>query len=82
MQGTQRVYATCTVAGAIVAFLVWFAWNLPWQGLAIGIFVGLVLYERMTWRADREAIANRREWTDRKPDRVEEVPVFGLPPTN
>ena len=82
MKVTDRVVATCTVAGAIVAFFVWFAWNLPWQGLGIGFFVGLVLYERMTRRADREAIVNRRDWTDRKPDKVEEIPIFGLPPTN
>ena len=48
MKGTHRVFATCMVAGAIVAFLVWFVWDLPWQGLGIGLLVGLILYANMT----------------------------------
>jgi membrane protein implicated in regulation of membrane protease activity len=48
MKGTNRVFATCTVAGAIVAFLVWFALDLPWQALGIGFLVGLILYANMT----------------------------------
>ena len=48
MKGTHRVFATCVVAGAIVAFLLWFAWDLPWQALGIGFFVGLSLYASMT----------------------------------
>ena len=78
MKGTGRVFATCMVAGAIVAFLVWFTWDLPWQGLGVGFFVGLILYERMTRHAAHEAIVNRRDWADRKPDRVKENEIFGL----
>ena len=48
MKGTHRVFATCMVAGAIVAFLVWFAWDLPWQALGLGLLVGLILYANMT----------------------------------
>ena len=48
MKGTNRVFATCLVAGAIVAFLVWFAWGLLWQGLGLGVFVGLSLYATMS----------------------------------
>ena len=48
MKGTNRVIATCMVAGAIVAFLVWFLWGLIWQALGIGFFVGLSLYAWMT----------------------------------
>lgn len=36
------------VAGAIVAFLVWFASDLTWQALGIGFLVGLILYANMT----------------------------------
>ena len=43
MKGTDKVFATCMFAGAIVAFLVWFIWDLPWQGLGMGFFVGLIL---------------------------------------
>ena len=50
MKGTNRVFATCMVAGAIVTFLVWFLWDLPWQALGIGLFVGLSLYATMTRR--------------------------------
>jgi hypothetical protein len=78
MKGTDRVFATCMVAGATVAFLVWFAWDLPWQGLGIGFFVGLILYERMTRHADHEAIVNRRDWADRKDDKVKEDEIIGL----
>lgn len=78
MKGIDRVFATCMVAGAIVAFLVWFAWDLPWQGLGIGFFVGLILYERMTRHADHEAIVNRRDWADRKDDKVKEDEIIGL----
>ena len=48
MKRRDRVIATCVVAGAIVAFLVWFTWNLPWQGLGIGVLVGLILYANMS----------------------------------
>ena len=48
MKGNDRVFATSTIAGAIVAFLVWFAWDLPWQALGIGLLVGLILYATMT----------------------------------
>jgi hypothetical protein len=48
MKGTNKVFATCMLAGAIVAFLVWFAWDLPWQGLGLGFLVGLILYANMT----------------------------------
>jgi hypothetical protein len=48
MKRTHRALATCTGAGAIVAFLVWFAWDLPWQALGLGIFAGLSLYATMT----------------------------------
>ena len=48
MKGSSRVFATCAVAGAIVAFLIWFTWELPWQALGIGFFVGLSLYAWMT----------------------------------
>ena len=41
MKRTDRVLATCIVAGAIVAFLVWFTWDLPWQALGLGFLVGL-----------------------------------------
>jgi hypothetical protein len=78
MKVTDRVFATCMVAGVIVAFLVWFAWDLPWQGLGIGFFVGLILYERMTRHADHEAIVNRRDWADRKDDKVKEDEIIGL----
>ena len=48
MKGTDRVFATCIAAGAIVAFLLWFAWDLPWQALGLGFLVGLSLYAGMT----------------------------------
>ena len=47
MKGTDTVVATCMIAGAIVAFLVWFLWDLSWQALGIGLFVGLSLYAWM-----------------------------------
>ena len=78
MKGTNRVFATCVVAGAIVAFLVWLTWGLLWQALGIGFFVGLILYERMTRHADHEAIVNRRDWADRKDDKVKEDEIIGL----
>ena len=48
MKSTNKVFATCMVAGAIVAFLVWFAWDLTWQGIGLGFLVGLILYANMT----------------------------------
>ena len=48
MKSTHRVLATCIVAGAIVALLIWFAWDLPWQALGLGLLVGLILYANMT----------------------------------
>jgi len=70
MKGTNRVIATCMVAGAIVAFLIWFTWDLPWQGLGIGFLVGLILYANMT---------RPRKST---PDKEKETVIIGLPPTN
>ena len=48
MKSTHRALAICAVAGAIVAFLVWFTWELPWQALGIGLVAGLSLYAWMT----------------------------------
>ena len=48
MKGSRKVFATCAVAGAIVAFVVWFTWDLPWQALGLGFLVGLILYANMT----------------------------------
>lgn len=79
MKISDRVFVTCSAAGAIVTFLFWFAWDLPWQGLGIGFFVGLILYEKMTRHADHEAIMNRRDWSDRKPDKEREIQAFGRP---
>jgi hypothetical protein len=70
MKGTDTVVATCMVAGAFVAFLVWFVWDLQWQGLAIGIVVGLILYERMTRQPKS------------KLNKEKETKIIGLPPTN
>jgi uncharacterized membrane protein len=79
MKVTDRVFAIRLAAGAIVAFLIWFAWDLPWQGLFIGILVGLILYEKMTRHADHETMLRRRDWADRKPDKQEESQPFGRP---
>ena len=70
MKGTHRVFATCVVAGAIVAFLLWFAWDLPWQALGIGFLVGLILYANMT-RPPKS-----------KPDKEKEIEIIGLGPTD
>ena len=78
MKGADRVFATCTVAGAIVAFLVWFTWDLPWQGLGIGFFAGLILYERMTRPAAHETFVSGEGRPNRKPDRVKEDEIIGL----
>jgi hypothetical protein len=78
MKVSSRTFVICIVAGAIVAFLYWSAWDLPWAGLGIGIFVGLILYERMTRRAYHNAIEDRRDWANRKPDRVKEDEIIGL----
>lgn len=68
MQRTQRVYATCTVAGAIVALIIWFALDLPWHALGLGFLTGLIVYAN--------TIAP-------KPNEKEKEPVIhGLPPTN
>jgi hypothetical protein len=48
MKSTDRVIATCTVSGAIFAFLIWFTWDLPWQALGLGFLVGLSVYANMT----------------------------------
>lgn len=48
MKSTHRVFATCIVAGAIVAFLIWFLWGLIWQALGLGVFAGLSLYAWMS----------------------------------
>jgi len=48
MKVADRVFATCVVSGAIVAFLVWYAWDLTWQALGIGFLVGLILYANLT----------------------------------
>ena len=48
MKSTQRVFATCTVSGAIVAFLIWFTWDLPWQALGLGFLTGLIVYANIT----------------------------------
>lgn len=79
MKVTDKIFVTCLAAGAGVALLLWFAWSLPWQGLGIGVLVGLILYERMTRHADHEASLSRREWADRKPDRDTGSQPFGRP---
>jgi len=70
MKRTHRVFATCTVAGASVALLVWFTWALPWQGLGLGVLVGLILYANMTGPPKS------------KLDKEKETVIHGLPPTN
>jgi len=57
------------VAGAIVAFLIWFAWDLPWQALGIGFLVGLILYANMT--APKRKPSKEKE---------KEIVIHGLPP--
>lgn len=47
MKRTHRVLATCTLAGAMVALLVWLTWDLPWQGLGLGVLAGLVVFANM-----------------------------------
>jgi hypothetical protein len=78
MKVTDRTFVICMIAGAMVAFFYWFAWDLPWVGLGIGFVVGLILYEGMTRRAYHKAIVDRRDWADRKPDHVKEDEIIGL----
>jgi RsiW-degrading membrane proteinase PrsW (M82 family) len=68
MKGANRIFATCVVAGAIVAFLVWFTWDLPWQGLGLGLLAGLILYANMIGRPKS------------KLDKEKEDVIHGLPP--
>jgi hypothetical protein len=48
MKDTQRIYATCTIAGAIVALVIWFALGLPWHALGVGFLTALFVYANMT----------------------------------
>lgn len=48
MKVTGRVFATSMAAGAGAAGFVWFAWDLPWQALGLGLLVGLVVYANMS----------------------------------
>ena len=70
MKGTGRVFVTCLVAGAIVAFLVWFTWGLVWQALGLGFFAGLIVYEWMTRQPKS------------KLNKEKEIEIIGLPPAN
>ena len=65
MKSTQRVFATCTISGAIVAFLIWFTWDLPWQGLGLGFLVGLSVYANITAPKPKE--------------KEKEIVIHGLP---
>lgn len=48
MKSTHKAIATCIIAGALVALLVWFTWGLVWQALGLGLFAGLSLYAWMS----------------------------------
>ena len=68
MKGANRVFATCVAVGAIVAFLVWLTWGLPWQGVGLGFLAGLILYANMTGRPKS------------KLNKEKEDVIHGLPP--
>ena len=70
MKNTHRVFATCVAAGAIVAFLVWFTWDLPWQALGLGFLVGLIVYANMSGPPKS------------KLDKEKETVIHGLPPVD